>query len=126
MHRAGTSIVAYDLLGAGERSRRFVRIASKCSVAYANAGCLLALQGINAPLVAHKDGRGSTATIQIATPLMPEEPKKKKAKMGNPTRVLLLRNMVGRGDVDDDLQECGSSALPCRALICHHLCAMGR
>ncbi len=91
-----------------------------------NAGCLLALQGINAPLVAHKDGRGSTATIQIATPLMPEEPKKKKAKMGNPTRVLLLRNMVGRGDVDDDLQECGSSALPCRALpcralICHHL-----
>ncbi|GAB2280815.1 hypothetical protein Dimus_015438 [Dionaea muscipula] len=63
-------------------------------------------QGITTPLMAKKTDRRAGVIVN-ASEAKPE--KKEKAKSvnfnGPPTRVLMLRNMVGPGEVDDELEE---------------------
>ncbi|XP_062229980.1 DNA-damage-repair/toleration protein DRT111, chloroplastic-like [Phragmites australis] len=61
-------------------------------------------QGITAPLVAKKtDGRGGVIVDENNSRL---EKKPKSVNFdGLPTRVLLLRNMIGPGEVDDELED---------------------
>ena len=62
-------------------------------------------QGIAAPLVAQKTAQHAAVIVQAS------EPESKRAKVqgatftGVPTRVIALRNMVGPGEVDEDLEE---------------------
>ncbi|WVZ82423.1 hypothetical protein U9M48_029689 [Paspalum notatum var. saurae] len=78
-------------------------------------------QGITAPLVAKKtDRRGGVIVDESSS--RPEKRQKSVSFDGQPTRVLLLRNMVGPGEVDDELEdevasECAKYGTVSRVLI---------
>ncbi|KAJ1258119.1 hypothetical protein BS78_10G049600 [Paspalum vaginatum] len=78
-------------------------------------------QGITAPLVAKKtDRRGGVIVDESSS--RPEKKQKSVSFDGPPTRVLLLRNMVGPGEVDDELEdevasECAKYGTVSRVLI---------
>ncbi|KAL1805840.1 hypothetical protein ACET3Z_028908 [Daucus carota] len=79
-------------------------------------------QGITTPLVAKKTDRRAGVIVNASE----KQEKEKKVKSvninGTPTRVVLLRNMVGPGEVDDDLEgevasECAKYGNVTRVLI---------
>ncbi|MCD7465176.1 hypothetical protein HAX54_000741 [Datura stramonium] len=84
-------------------------------------------QGITTPLMAKKtDKRGGVIVASEAKQQQQQQPPEKKVKSVNfnmpPTRVVLLRNMVGPGEVDDDLEgevaeECTKFGTVTRVLI---------
>ncbi|CAI9089645.1 OLC1v1024257C1 [Oldenlandia corymbosa var. corymbosa] len=83
-------------------------------------------QGITTPLMVKKTDRRAGAIVNAAEPKQQGQPPEKKVKSvnfnGTPTRVLLLRNMVGPGEVDDDLEgeiaeECQKYGSVTRVLI---------
>uniref|UniRef100_A0A0E0C310 G-patch domain-containing protein n=1 Tax=Oryza meridionalis TaxID=40149 RepID=A0A0E0C310_9ORYZ len=61
-------------------------------------------QGITAPLVAKKTDRRGGVIVDENSSKQDKKPKSVNFD-GPPTRVLLLRNMVGPGEVDDELEE---------------------
>ncbi|XP_027087890.1 DNA-damage-repair/toleration protein 111-like isoform X1 [Coffea arabica] len=65
-------------------------------------------QGITTPLMVKKTDRRAGSIVNASASKQQEQPPDKKVKSvsfnGPPTRVLLLRNMVGPGEVDDDLE----------------------
>uniref|UniRef100_A0A0E0JJP1 G-patch domain-containing protein n=1 Tax=Oryza punctata TaxID=4537 RepID=A0A0E0JJP1_ORYPU len=61
-------------------------------------------QGITAPLVAKKTDRRGGVIVDENSSKQEKKPKSVNFD-GPPTRVLLLRNMVGPGEVDDELEE---------------------
>ncbi|KAG5235320.1 DNA-damage-repair/toleration protein [Salix suchowensis] len=78
-------------------------------------------QGITTPLVAKKTDRRAGVIVN-ASESKPEKKVKSVNFNGTPTRVLLLRNMVGPGEVDDDLEdevgsECAKYGTVTRVLI---------
>ncbi|KAL3522838.1 hypothetical protein ACH5RR_015672 [Cinchona calisaya] len=83
-------------------------------------------QGITAPLMVKKTDRRGGSIVNASELKQQQQPPEKKVKSvnfnGPPTRVLLLRNMVGPGEVDDDLQgeiaeECQKYGTVTRVLI---------
>ncbi|OEL30760.1 DNA-damage-repair/toleration protein DRT111, chloroplastic [Dichanthelium oligosanthes] len=62
-------------------------------------------QGITAPLVAKKTDRRGGVIVDESSSKPPEKKPKSVTFDGPPTRVLLLRNMVGPGQVDDELED---------------------
>ncbi|KAM1571353.1 hypothetical protein EV2_037434 [Malus domestica] len=78
-------------------------------------------QGITAPLMAKKTDRRAGVIVN-ASETKPEKKAKSVSLNGPPTRVLLLRNMVGPGEVDDELEdevasECAKYGTVTRVLI---------
>ncbi|XP_048141079.1 DNA-damage-repair/toleration protein DRT111, chloroplastic isoform X1 [Rhodamnia argentea] len=61
-------------------------------------------QGITTPLMAKKTDRRAGVIVN-ASETKPEKKVKSVNFNGQPTRVMLLRNMVGPGEVDDELEE---------------------
>ncbi|CAN6190923.1 unnamed protein product [Urochloa humidicola] len=79
-------------------------------------------QGITAPLVAKKTDRRGGVIVDESSSKPPEKKPKSVTFDGPPTRVLLLRNMVGPGEVDDELEdevagECAKYGTVTRVLI---------
>ncbi|RLN11212.1 splicing factor 45 [Panicum miliaceum] len=79
-------------------------------------------QGITAPLVAKKTDRRGGVIVDESSSRPPEKKPKSVNFDGPPTRVLLLRNMVGPGEVDDELEdevasECAKYGTVTRVLI---------
>ncbi|CAN6165034.1 unnamed protein product [Urochloa humidicola] len=79
-------------------------------------------QGITAPLVAKKTDRRGGVIVDESSSKPPEKKPKSVTFDGAPTRVLLLRNMVGPGEVDDELEdevagECAKYGTVTRVLI---------
>jgi len=79
-------------------------------------------QGITAPLVAKKTDRRGGVIVDESSSKPPEKKPKSVNFDGPPTRVLLLRNMVGPGEVDDELEdevasECAKFGTVTRVLI---------
>lgn len=77
-------------------------------------------QGITTPLVAKKTDRRAGVIINASEKVIINA-SEKKVKF-TPTRVLLLRNMVGPGEVDDELEdevgsECAKYGIVTRVLI---------
>ncbi|KAL6839679.1 hypothetical protein ACP4OV_030618 [Aristida adscensionis] len=78
-------------------------------------------QGITAPLVAKKTDRRGGVIVDESNSRQEKKPKSVNFD-GPPTRVLLLRNMVGPGEVDDELEdevasECAKYGTVLRVLI---------
>lgn len=78
-------------------------------------------QGITTPLMAKKTDRRAGVIVN-ASESKPEKKVKSVNFNGTPTRVLLLRNMVGPGEVDDELEdevasECAKYGTVTRVLI---------
>ncbi|GLT90712.1 hypothetical protein SLE2022_086320 [Rubroshorea leprosula] len=78
-------------------------------------------QGITTPLMAKKTDRRAGVIVN-ASETKPEKKVKSVNFNGPPTRVLLLRNMVGPGEVDDELEdevgsECAKYGTVTRVLI---------
>ncbi|XP_015883069.2 DNA-damage-repair/toleration protein DRT111, chloroplastic [Ziziphus jujuba] len=78
-------------------------------------------QGITTPLMAKKTDRRAGVIVN-ASDTKPEKKVKSANFNGVPTRVLLLRNMVGPGEVDDELEdevgsECAKYGTVTRVLI---------
>nr|XP_043628751.1 DNA-damage-repair/toleration protein DRT111, chloroplastic [Erigeron canadensis] len=80
-------------------------------------------QGITTPLVAKKTDRRAGVIVNATEQKQAVEKKVKGVSInGEPTRVVLLRNMVGPGEVDDDLEtevaeECAKYGTVTRVLI---------
>ncbi|CAH1429878.1 unnamed protein product [Lactuca virosa] len=80
-------------------------------------------QGITTPLMAKKTDRRAGVIVNASEPKQQPEKKAKGVSInGVPTRVVLLRNMVGPGEVDDDLEtevaeECAKYGTVTRVLI---------
>ncbi|KAG7598751.1 RNA recognition motif domain [Arabidopsis suecica] len=81
-------------------------------------------QGITTPLMAKKTDRRAGVIVNASENKSSSAEKKVKSVNinGEPTRVLLLRNMVGPGEVDDELEdevggECGKYGTVTRVLI---------
>ncbi|KAK1378356.1 DNA-damage-repair/toleration protein DRT111, chloroplastic [Heracleum sosnowskyi] len=81
-------------------------------------------QGITTPLMAKKTDRRAGVIVNASEKQEKEKEKKVKSVNinGTPTRVVLLRNMVGPGEVDDDLEgevasECAKYGTVTRVLI---------
>lgn len=79
-------------------------------------------QGITTPLMAKKTDRRAGVIVNASEPKQPEKKAKGVNLNGQPTRVVLLRNMVGPGQVDDDLEtevaeECAKYGTVTRVLI---------
>ncbi|ONK61970.1 uncharacterized protein A4U43_C08F35470 [Asparagus officinalis] len=78
-------------------------------------------QGITTPLMAKKTDRRAGVIVNASESKSEKKPKSVNLN-GPPTRVLLLRNMVGPGEVDDDLEdevasECAKYGSVTRVLI---------
>ncbi|RZC43617.1 hypothetical protein C5167_036570 [Papaver somniferum] len=78
-------------------------------------------QGITTPLMAKKTDRRAGVIVNASEPKSEKKPKSVNIN-GAPTRVLLLRNMVGPGEVDDELEdevasECAKYGTVTRVLI---------
>ncbi|KAF5738352.1 DNA-damage-repair/toleration protein [Tripterygium wilfordii] len=78
-------------------------------------------QGITTPLMAKKTDRRAGVIVN-ASETKPDKKVKSVNFNGTPTRVLMLRNMVGPGEVDDELEEevgseCGKYGTVTRVLI---------
>ncbi|CAK7324432.1 unnamed protein product [Dovyalis caffra] len=78
-------------------------------------------QGITTPLMAKKTDRRAGVIVN-ASETKPEKKVKSVNFNGTPTRVMLLRNMVGPGEVDDELEdevgsECSKYGTVTRVLI---------
>ncbi|KMZ58204.1 Splicing factor 45 [Zostera marina] len=80
-------------------------------------------QGITTPLMAKKTDRRAGVIVNASDSAKSETKKPKSVSFnGTPTRVLLLRNMVGPGEVDDELEdevasECAKYGTVTRVLI---------
>ncbi|KFK44859.1 hypothetical protein AALP_AA1G311800 [Arabis alpina] len=79
-------------------------------------------QGITTPLMAKKTDRRAGVIVNASEIKSAEKKVKSVSINGEPTRVLLLRNMVGPGEVDDELEdevgsECGKYGNVTRVLI---------
>ncbi|XP_071690192.1 DNA-damage-repair/toleration protein 111-like [Rutidosis leptorrhynchoides] len=80
-------------------------------------------QGITTPLMAKKTDRRAGVIVNASEQKQQAEKKVKGVSInGQPTRVVLLRNMVGPGEVDDDLEtevaeECAKYGTVTRVLI---------
>ncbi|CAN1146742.1 DNA-damage-repair/toleration protein DRT111, chloroplastic [Linum perenne] len=83
-------------------------------------------QGITTPLMAKKTDRRAGVIVNASETKQQQQQLEKKVKSvnlnGPPTRVLLLRNMVGPGEVDDELEdevasECAKYGTVTRVLI---------
>ncbi|KAI3697609.1 hypothetical protein L6452_30703 [Arctium lappa] len=80
-------------------------------------------QGITTPLMAKKTDRRAGVIVNASEPKQQPEKKARGVNInGQPTRVVLLRNMVGPGEVDDDLEtevaeECAKYGTVTRVLI---------
>uniref|UniRef100_A0A1J3IHY7 DNA-damage-repair/toleration protein DRT111, chloroplastic n=1 Tax=Noccaea caerulescens TaxID=107243 RepID=A0A1J3IHY7_NOCCA len=79
-------------------------------------------QGITTPLMAKKTDRRAGVIVNASENKSSEKKAKSVNINGEPTRVLLLRNMVGPGEVDDELEdevgsECGKHGTVTRVLI---------
>ncbi|XP_010478461.1 PREDICTED: DNA-damage-repair/toleration protein DRT111, chloroplastic-like [Camelina sativa] len=80
-------------------------------------------QGITTPLMAKKTDRRAGVIVNASEHKSVEKKVVKSVNInGEPTRVLLLRNMVGPGEVDDELEdevggECGKYGTVTRVLI---------
>ncbi|KAL9997751.1 putative G-patch domain, RNA recognition motif domain, SPF45, RNA recognition, splicing factor 45 [Helianthus debilis subsp. tardiflorus] len=85
-------------------------------------------QGITTPLMAKKTDRRAGVIVNASQPKQQQQPPEKKPRgggvtiNGHPTKVVLLRNMVGPGEVDDDLEaevaeECSKYGTVTRVLI---------
>ncbi|XP_010460845.1 PREDICTED: DNA-damage-repair/toleration protein DRT111, chloroplastic-like [Camelina sativa] len=79
-------------------------------------------QGITTPLMAKKTDRRAGVIVNASEHKSVEKKVKSVNINGEPTRVLLLRNMVGPGEVDDELEdevggECGKYGTVTRVLI---------
>ncbi|CAH2034519.1 unnamed protein product [Thlaspi arvense] len=79
-------------------------------------------QGITTPLMAKKTDRRAGVIVNASENKSAEKKVKSVNINGEPTKVLLLRNMVGPGEVDDELEdevgsECGKYGTVTRVLI---------
>ncbi|EOA37969.1 hypothetical protein CARUB_v10009438mg [Capsella rubella] len=79
-------------------------------------------QGITTPLMAKKTDRRAGVIVNASENKSAEKKVKSVNINGEPTRILLLRNMVGPGEVDDELEdevggECGKYGTVTRVLI---------
>ncbi|TYJ12781.1 hypothetical protein E1A91_A10G004100v1 [Gossypium mustelinum] len=79
-------------------------------------------QGITTPLMAKKTDRRAGVIVNASETSKPDKKVKSVSFNGPPTRVLLLRNMVGPGEVDDELEdevgsECAKYGTVTRVLI---------
>ncbi|KAE8728606.1 DRT111 protein [Hibiscus syriacus] len=79
-------------------------------------------QGITTPLMAKKTDRRAGVIVNASETPKPDKKVKSVSFNGPPTRVLLLRNMVGPGEVDDELEdevgsECAKYGTVTRVLI---------
>ncbi|KAK9058017.1 hypothetical protein SSX86_022857 [Deinandra increscens subsp. villosa] len=80
-------------------------------------------QGITTPLMAKKTDRRAGVIVNASEPKQQPEKKARGVSInGQPTRVVLLRNMVGPGEVDDDLEaevaeECSKYGTVTKVLI---------
>ncbi|XVF23123.1 hypothetical protein REPUB_Repub13aG0010600 [Reevesia pubescens] len=79
-------------------------------------------QGITTPLMAKKTDRRAGVIVNGSESSKPDQKFKSVSFNGPPTRVLLLRNMVGPGEVDDELEdeagsECAKYGTVTRVLI---------
>ncbi|XWS18024.1 hypothetical protein CRYUN_Cryun32bG0006500 [Craigia yunnanensis] len=79
-------------------------------------------QGITTPLMAKKTDKRAGVIVNASETSKPDKKVKSVSFNGPPTRVLLLRNMVGPGEVDDELEdevgsECAKYGTVTRVLI---------
>ena len=85
----------------------------------------------NPPSCRHHRSQAPATRQQQEQQQQQQQKKKKRGLFSNPTKVVLLKNMVGPGQVDDDLQaetaeECGKHGTVAQCLIFEVGCVPGR